>query len=49
LQGDSTAAVQQLQLAQAAGDADFYELSVIEARLREMKQRQIDDLKEKRN
>jgi predicted Zn-dependent protease len=49
LQGDSAAAVQQLQLAQAAGDADFYELSVIEARLREMKQRQLDELKEKRN
>lgn len=49
LQGDTAAAVQQLTLAQAAGDADFYELSAIEARLREMKQRQLDELKEKRN
>lgn len=49
LQGDTAAAILQLQLAQAAGDADFYELSVIEARLREMKQRQLDELKEKRN
>jgi len=49
LQGDSAAAVQQLLLAQSAGDADFYELSAIEARLREMKQRQLDDLKERRN
>ncbi|MBS1161733.1 MAG: Peptidase Ste24p [Proteobacteria bacterium] len=49
VQGDAAAAVEQLQLAQAAGDANFYEMSVIDARLREMKQRQLEMLKEKRN
>lgn len=49
LQGDTVSAIQQLELARAAGDADFYELSVIDAHLREMKQRRLDELKEKRN
>lgn len=49
LQGDTAAAIQQLQLAQAAGDADFFEMSVIDARLRELKQRHVEELKEKRN
>lgn len=31
------AAVEQLQLAQKAGDGDFYQLSIVEARLRELK------------
>ena len=48
LQGQTPAAVEQLQLAQRAGDANFYELSVIDARLREMKKRQEDEMKEKR-
>ena len=34
------AAIEQLQLAQKTGGADFYTLSIIDARLREMKQRQ---------
>lgn len=49
LQGKTAAAVEQLQLAQRAGDANFYEMSVIDARLRELKRRQLDELKEKRN
>ena len=49
LQGETGDAVQQLQLARAAGDADFYELSAIDARLRELKARERDELKEKRN
>ncbi|MGE5470692.1 MAG: M48 family metalloprotease [Bacteroidota bacterium] len=49
LQGQTAAAVEQLQLAQKAGDANFYEMSAIDARLREMKQRQVEELKEKRN
>jgi predicted Zn-dependent protease len=49
LQGQTAGAIEQLQLAQKAGDANFYESSSIEARLREMKQRQIEELKEKRN
>lgn len=49
LQGQTAAAIEQLQLAQMAGDANFYEMSVIDSRLREMKRRRMDELKEKRN
>lgn len=48
LQGQTAGAVQQLELAQKAGDANFYEMSAIDARLREMKRRQFEELKEKR-
>lgn len=48
LQGQTGAAVEQLQLAQQAGDANFYELSAIDARLRELKQRQVEETKERR-
>lgn len=41
LQGKTQAAIEQLQIAQQAGDANFYDLSAIDARLRElMRQRQ---------
>jgi len=49
LQGQTMAAIEQLNLAQRAGDANFYEQSVIDARLRELKRRLADELKEKRN
>ena len=49
LQGQTAGAVEQLQQAQKAGDANFFEMSSIDARLREMKQRLADELKEKRN
>jgi predicted Zn-dependent protease len=49
LQGKTAEAVEQLQLAQKAGDANFYEMSSIDARLREIKRRQIEEMKEKRN
>lgn len=49
LQGRTPAAVEQLELAQRAGDANFYEMSAIDARLREMKRRQLEEIKEKRN
>lgn len=49
LQGQTSEAIEQLQLAQKAGDANFYEMSVIDARLREMKRRQLDEIKEKHN
>lgn len=49
LQGQTAGAIEQLQLAQKAGDANFYEMSSIDARLREMKRRQVEELKEKRN
>jgi beta-barrel assembly-enhancing protease len=49
LQGQTAGAIEQLQLAQKAGDANFYEMSAIDARLREMKRLQIEEIKEKRN
>jgi predicted Zn-dependent protease len=49
LQGQTAAAIEQLELAQRAADANFYEMSAIDARLRELKRRQIEEAKEKRN
>ena len=37
LQGSLPAALEQLQLAQSAGDGNFYELSVVDARLKELR------------
>jgi predicted Zn-dependent protease len=37
LQGSLPAAIEQLQLAREAGDGDFYELSVVEARLKQLR------------
>ena len=48
LQGQTAGALEQLQQAQKAGDGNFFEMSSIDARLRELKQRLIDELKEKR-
>jgi predicted Zn-dependent protease len=39
LRGSVPAAIEQLRLAQAAGDGNFYELSVVEARLNELRAR----------
>jgi predicted Zn-dependent protease len=39
LRGSVPAAIEQLRLAQAAGDGNFYELSVVEARLKELRAR----------
>lgn len=49
LLGQTAEAIEQLQLAQKAGDANFYESSVIDARLREMKRRHVEEIKEKHN
>ena len=49
LKGQTAGAIEQLQLAQQAGDANFYEMSMIDGRLREMKKRQIEEMKERRN
>jgi predicted Zn-dependent protease len=46
LQGTLSAAVEQLQLAQKSGDADFYVLSSIDARLREFRRLQAEEAKE---
>ncbi len=40
-------AIEQLELARRAGDGDFYELSQIDARLRELKQRKVEETRRK--
>jgi predicted Zn-dependent protease len=46
LQGSLSSAVEQLQLAQKSGDGDFYQLSSVEARLRNLRQQLVEELKE---
>jgi predicted Zn-dependent protease len=46
LQGSLPAAIEQLQLARAAGDGDFYQLSVVDARLKEMRAQHAQELKD---
>jgi predicted Zn-dependent protease len=51
LQGSLPAAIDQLQLAQSAGDGNFYELSAVEARLKELRaehSREMQDAKNRR-
>ena len=48
LQGQVPAAVEQLDLAQKAGDGNFYEQSQVDARLREMKKRMAEEAKQAR-
>jgi len=48
LQGSLPAAIEQLQIARAAGDGDFYQLSVVDARLKELRAQHADELREKR-
>ena len=43
LLGQTPAAVLQMELAQKAGDGNFYEQSQVDARLRELKKRQIEE------
>ena len=45
LQGQVPDAVEQLELAQKAGDGNFYEQSQVDSRLRELKKRMADDAK----
>jgi predicted Zn-dependent protease len=49
LQGSLPAAIDQLQLAQAAGDGDFYQLSVVDARLKELRAEHARDLQDAKN
>ena len=46
LQGSLPAAIEQLQLARTAGDGDFYQLSVVDARLKELRAQHALELKE---
>lgn len=48
LRGSLPAAIEQLQLAQAAGDGNFYELSAVDARLKELRAEHARDIKELR-
>jgi len=45
LQGTLTGAIEQLQLAQKSGDGDFYQLSGVEARLRQLRVLQMEEKK----
>ncbi len=47
LLGQTAQAIEQLQLAQQAGDGNFYELSMVDARLRELRRRQQDEMKDR--
>lgn len=47
LQGALTAAIEQLQLAQRAGDADFYQMSVIDSRLRVLRAEWAEERKQR--
>jgi predicted Zn-dependent protease len=46
LQGSLPAAIEQLQLAQKSGDGDFYQLSSVEARLRDLRKQFEQETKE---
>jgi len=47
LQGTLPAAIEQLQLAQKSGDGDFYQLSAVEARLRNLRSLQAEERKDR--
>ncbi len=49
LQGQTAGAIEQLQLALQAGDASFYEMSMIDTRLAELKRRRTEEIKERGN
>ncbi|MDP2134681.1 MAG: tetratricopeptide repeat protein, partial [Sulfuritalea sp.] len=46
LQGQLAAAVEQMELAQKAGDGNFYEQSRVDSRLRELKKRMAEEAKQ---
>jgi predicted Zn-dependent protease len=46
LQGSLPAAIEQLQLARSSGDGDFYQLSVVDARLKELRSQHAQDMKD---
>ncbi len=48
LQGGLSSAIEQLQLAQTSGDGDFYQLSSVEARLRDLRLKQVEEMKQAR-
>ena len=46
LQGSLPAAIEQYQLARAAGDGDFYQLSMVDARLKELRSQYVAEMKD---
>jgi predicted Zn-dependent protease len=48
LQGQTLAAIEQMQLAQKSPDGDFYDRSQVDARLRELKAQQMEEMKQKK-
>jgi predicted Zn-dependent protease len=48
LQGTLPAAIEQLQLARTAGDGDFYQLSVVDARLKDLRAQHAAELRDER-
>jgi predicted Zn-dependent protease len=46
LQGSLPAAIEQLQLARASGDGDFYQLSMVDARLKELRAQYAAEMKD---
>jgi predicted Zn-dependent protease len=46
LQGSLPAAIEQYQLARSAGDGDFYQLSMVDARLKELRSQYAADMKD---
>jgi len=48
LQGSLPAAIEQLQLARSAGDGDFYQLSVVDARLKDLRAEHAAELRDQK-
>ena len=48
LQGSLPAAIEQLQLARTAGDGDFYQLSVVDARLKDLRSQHAAEQRDQR-
>jgi beta-barrel assembly-enhancing protease len=48
-EGQLDAAIMQLDLARQAGDADFYEQSEVDARLRELRQRKMEEMRRRKD
>ena len=48
LQGNLPGAIDQLQIARSAGDGDFYQLSMVDARLRELRARHAEEMRDAR-
>jgi predicted Zn-dependent protease len=47
LEGALPAAIQQLKIAKQEGDGDFYQLSAVEARARQLESLYLEDLKDR--